>query len=109
VSSKHFRPNIVLDVPAADNHNNPEDEWAGLDISGVSFVATGKCKRCSMVNMDPTSGSNDGSTLRALSTFRRDERSRIVFGIFVRRKEEAADDEVWLEVGSEVDIITNTN
>ena len=52
--------------------------------SRISFDITGKCSRCGMVNVDPTSGSNDGSTLRTLASYRRED-GNIVFGVFLKR------------------------
>ncbi len=84
VDPVHFRPNIVLNLPSAPQ-SNPEDSWKKLQVSPTtSFKVTGNCKRCQMVNVDPTSGDTDGSTLRALATYRR-EKSMIVFGVFVAR------------------------
>ena len=113
VSARHFRPNLVLNVVGGGGGDNPEDSWTDIDIGGVLFEVTGKCQRCAMVDFDPTSGANNGSTLRALSTFRR-EKSRIIFGVFVRRKpqtrceqgEEGGVGGGFLAEGSKVQLIT---
>ena len=94
VSSRHFRPNLVVDggaalLPSADaprvlnGVSGPEDGWAGAVLAGgaLRLRVTGPCARCAMVEIDPTSGAAHGTVLRALARHRR-RRSRIVFGVF---------------------------
>ena len=120
VSPIHFRPNVVVSAVSADPTedddvlssmnppSNPEDlavsMWLESDPQ-LRFTVTGKCARCGMVNVDPTSGSNDGSTLRALAKYRREEGARIVFGVFMSLNRPTQEQQVkeadhWLRVDS---------
>ena len=92
VSSRHFRPNLVVEGGAAllptaadvqQRVSGPEDGWAGAQLAGgaVTLRVTGPCARCAMVEIDPTSGAAHGTVLRALARHRR-RRSRLVFGVF---------------------------
>lgn len=86
VSTKHFRPNLVVKVLGngwtSDDHS-VEDHWGALKHEGgeLLFEAAGDCARCSMVDIDPSSGMK-GDTLRALAEYRR-KSGKIVFGIFL--------------------------
>ena len=89
VTSRHFRPNLVVKShgPLERNHSgrelHPEDSWSRVEIidHGIELVCEGPCARCQMVDVDPTSGMK-GKTLRALSEYRR-RGGQIVFGIFL--------------------------
>lgn len=113
VDSRHFRPNIVvnttegLNESAEDVECNPEDSWERITISGkngrVQLSAAGKCARCQMVDVDPSSGMK-GNTLRALAQYRRD-RGRIYFGTFfsgVKPTSDIESDDICIEVGDPV-------
>ena len=87
VSSKHFRPNIV--VSGIDFSQRPQASWMEEQWSHVKLCShkltlrvVGPCARCSMVDVDPTSGSK-GHTLRALAEYRRTKNGQITFGMFV--------------------------
>jgi len=86
-STKHFRPNLVVHSVSissiSEDHANPEDSWISLRISrsGISFCVSGKCNRCSMVDIDPLSGMK-GQTLKTLAQYRRN-RGNITFGVFL--------------------------
>ncbi len=84
VNSMFFRPNIVVQVPNGRVASNPEDSWKRVvfPIHGLQFDVTGPCARCSMVDVDPTSGTKGGKTLKALAQYRRDK-GRINFGVFL--------------------------
>ena len=86
VTSRHFRPNFVVQLPAKDDHKlgHAEDGWkeVRLQDQNVSFDVVGQCARCSMVDVDPRSGSK-GHTLRALADYRRNN-GQINFGIFLK-------------------------
>lgn len=89
VSSRHFRPNIVvrlIDHPVANfsQSHHLEDGWSRLQILGqdATLDVAGPCARCSMVDVDPLNGSK-GKTLRALAGYRRSN-GQITFGIFLR-------------------------
>ncbi len=85
VDSKYFRPNFVVEIPMEDaSISNPEDSWTRVSIPRLQLDLSvmGKCARCAMVDIDPTSGTKGGKTLRALAEYRR-HRGRINFGIFL--------------------------
>jgi molybdenum cofactor sulfurtransferase len=86
VQTKHFRPNIVVSVSEASFCS--ESIWKIIkhDRSEVCFQNVGECARCSMVDVDPTTGLK-GKTLRALSEHNR-RNGRITFGIFLRASDE---------------------
>jgi molybdenum cofactor sulfurtransferase len=108
VDARHFRPNIVVNtndtIHRGDVH--PEDSWEKIVITGksgeVKLLAAGRCARCQMVDIDPTSGTK-GNTLRALAQYRRD-RGRIYFGTFFSGVKDKDIDGclAWLEVGDKV-------
>ena len=116
VESRHFRPNIVVtSFDEGTDHreemngnyqirNNPEDTWNQIFIKGANdnleLNAVGKCARCHMVDIDPSSGMR-GNTLRALAMYRRD-RGRINFGTFFIGNKHAPKGNVWIEEGNKV-------
>ena len=59
----------------------------------------GKCARCQMVDVDPSSGMK-GNTLRALARYRR-ERGKINFGTFFTGNPNAPEGKLWLEEGGQ--------
>lgn len=84
VNSKFFRPNIVVKAPYQNISSNPEDKWDKIVLPrhDLEFDVIGPCARCSMVDIDPTSGTKGGKTLRALAQYRRDK-GKINFGVFL--------------------------
>jgi len=113
VEARHFRPNIVVSRRGKEakeqkrGHNtNPEDEWENIIIRGennnnIELRAVGKCARCQMVDIDPSTGMK-GNTLRALATYRRDL-GNINFGTFYTGNKYAPKEEsTWLEEGSTI-------
>lgn len=120
VESRHFRPNIVVSLSyeegedndgRMENITNPEDAWQEIIIKGtaseIQLKAVGKCARCQMVDVDPSSGMK-GNTLRALAQYRRD-RGRINFGTFFTGIGNAPGGNVWLEEGSDIHAKTFIN
>jgi uncharacterized protein YcbX len=124
VSARHFRPNLVvadgrLPTPLArlqPGHarrgGGDADETSSRDVSWkislaagrVSLVVTGACERCSMVEIDPTSGAKHGSVMRALARHHR-VRSRLLFGVFCAPVQEGHGDStelVELQAGSPI-------
>lgn len=126
--SRVFRPNILVsglnskDTPEA----HEEDKWNVVRILTNNFTAqevvklaiTGPCSRCSMVNVNPKTGSMDGHTLKVLSSYRRQGTS-IHFGQFLKlsnRHQEAVEKRgsphcsaelekcIYLEVGMIVEL-----
>ena len=93
VNARFFRPNIVVRDDAKDRIgntvnrlDNPEDRWRSMRVSrnGFRLRFVKECARCSMVDVDPDSGSK-GRTLGALAEYRRSNGGLITFGVFVRR------------------------
>ena len=93
VNARFFRPNIVVRGDAKDRIgntvnrlDNPEDRWRSMRVSrnGFRLRFVKECARCSMVDVDPDSGSK-GRTLGALAEYRRSNGGLITFGVFVRR------------------------
>jgi len=108
VSSRHFRPNIVIRmIGSSAVQPHAEDGWTSLNVEnrGFQFDVVGRCSRCSMVDVDPSSGMK-GKTLRALAEYRR-ENGQINFGIFLResdmgRHEKDDNTPYWLEEGDAI-------
>jgi molybdenum cofactor sulfurtransferase len=105
VTPRHFRPNMVVRIEGerAPTTSNLEDGWTNLEFKGKEFKleVVGPCPRCSMVDIDPTSGMK-GKTLRALAEYRRCN-GQINFGIFLRASRRASapcsDGLRWIEEG----------
>lgn len=122
VTPRHFRPNIVVRFAGlnalaneCDSKVHEEDGWARIRATNklLELEVVGPCPRCSMVDVDPSSGSK-GYALRALADYRRSN-GQISFGIFLkscttqdlpRPKTIFSNDsgnnlepELWLEVG----------
>lgn len=55
VGMERFRPNIVLDTDEAW----AEDNWEGIEISGIRFDFVKPCARCIMTTQDQTTGSRE--------------------------------------------------
>ncbi|KAL7527592.1 hypothetical protein ACHAWF_007957 [Thalassiosira exigua] len=118
VDSRHFRPNIVTASYQGDTFTpknetrmnaNPEDTWQQIIIEGIAdqgssrreveLRAVGKCARCQMVDIDPSSGMK-GKTLRALAQYRR-EKGKINFGTFFTGCCTAPEGSLVLEEGAQ--------
>jgi molybdenum cofactor sulfurtransferase len=104
VTPRHFRPNLVVRLKDESNiqvYGNLEDGWSRLGFEkscALKFDVVGPCPRCSMVDIDPTSGMK-GKTLRALAEYRR-KNGQINFGIFLRKSRAVASSSTaWVEVG----------
>jgi len=94
VAAASFRPNMVveplggtLNLPLNPGHG-PEDGWNALRLTSprsveapIELRVVGLCARCSMVELDPSSGTRHGSVLRTLASYRR-SKAQINFGIF---------------------------
>lgn len=106
VSSRHFRPNMVVRLVGQQFQNDAlhaEDAWSTIQNNSkeIVFDVVGPCARCSMVDVDPSSGMK-GNTLRALAEYRR-QNGQIIFGIFLKgrtaRSESEKRADMWLEEG----------
>jgi molybdenum cofactor sulfurtransferase len=113
VNSRHFRPNLVVQSTApgsVDNDasmlNNPEDRWTKLSLvdgkNNLELNVVGQCARCSMVDVDPATGTKQ-KTLRALADYRR-RNGQITFGVFLQaatsqENDASSSSTAWLEEG----------
>ena len=106
ISSRHFRPNLVVSRSPAESERkliNPEDRWSTVEVAGKQIYLSfrGKCARCQMVDIDPSSGMK-GETLRALADYRR-HKGQIVFGIYLASNAGLSKDLLiehkWIEEG----------
>jgi len=85
VTTKNFRPNLVVDTADADQPLLPyeEDNWKFVECqdSGVQFQVVGQCNRCQTICLDPQTGSSiqKKEPLLTLSSYRR-QKGRIFFG-----------------------------
>ena len=96
LSASRFRPNILIDAPAAGSF--PEDGWTGsiLRMGGLRFRIDQRDKRCVMVNIDPSSATGDPRVLRAIAK-ERDSRFG-VYGTVVDPGKVAVGDPVFREI-----------
>lgn len=68
VSSRNFRPNIVV----SDCSAWAEDQWSVFRIGSVLFQAVKPCSRCKVTAVDPATGeANKFDTLSILNKFRK--------------------------------------
>lgn len=126
ITVENFRPNLVVAGGLAGMPHQ-EDKWKGITItahresnSGVctcdyavlkgdhsstevdlNLTITGPCSRCSMVNVDGSSGSMNCRAFQALSTYRKDG-SNVYFGQFcsLHPDQRLSQGDVWLMAGS---------
>ena len=77
----NFRPNFVL------RGCEPfcEDKWASIDVGSITFTVAGPCQRCSVINVNGSTGAVDGRALASLAEFRRSrgKGGAIHFGLFL--------------------------
>jgi len=95
VSMARFRPNLVVDgcEPFA------EDSWKILRIGDITLRVVKPCSRCSIPNVDPTTGRRDKEPISTLSQYRRNG-NKIFFGQNV-----IADKPGDLAVGMPVEVV----
>lgn len=119
IKVENFRPNLLVTGGTGLPHQ--EDNWKSVNVSvrssalddhaptlpaeedTLQLQVTGPCGRCSMVNVDGTSGSMDCRAFQALSTYRKDG-SSVYFGQFCSLTQHH-DDTLWLTVGSIVTVV----
>ncbi len=68
---ERFRPNLVISGTAPHD----EDNWRRLQIGSVQLAIVKPCARCSMVLVDPNTGSLGIEPLKTLATYRKRPRS----------------------------------
>lgn len=79
VGMERFRPNIVLDTDEAW----AEDNWEGIEISGIRFDFVKPCARCIMTTQDQTSGSREApSPIPAMGRIRMSADRRVPGPLF---------------------------
>jgi molybdenum cofactor sulfurtransferase len=100
VSSQHFRPNVVVQG-GEDDDDDCKHWWYDQTIC---WQVVGPCARCNMVDLDPTSGTKGGRTLRALAEYHQNQRrfrGPLTFGVFLQQVERVKHEEepIWMQVG----------
>ncbi len=77
VTMNRFRPNIVIEGPAAFE----EDKWKKIRVGDVIFSQPKGSARCNVINIDQLTGAPQGpEPLKTLSTYRRVDRG-VFFGV----------------------------
>ncbi|WP_105385692.1 MOSC domain-containing protein [Neorhizobium alkalisoli] len=79
IGMERFRPNIVLD------HDEPfeEDNWEGVEISGIRFDFVKPCARCIMTTQDQQTGSREApSPMAAMGRIRMSADRRVPGPLF---------------------------
>ncbi|ETW08603.1 hypothetical protein H310_01147 [Aphanomyces invadans] len=89
-----FRANFIVD--GCDAH--AEDRWSEVAIGSHSLAVLGPCGRCTMVNINQTTGESEAGPLKHLASYRRD-RGKIYFGQFLALK---ASDSFRIQVGDTI-------
>jgi uncharacterized protein YcbX len=79
INAERFRPNFVVTggIPFQ------EDSWSRVMIGSMIFTVTGPCARCTMVNIDQTTGSRESNLFATLASARRNPSGKIVFGVLL--------------------------
>jgi len=84
VRAAQFRANVVVSESAARDGEYAEDDWRSVAVGPLDFGVTGGCARCAMIELDAATGRRaHPSALKVLSTYRRDVRGAVNFGIYV--------------------------
>lgn len=71
----HYRPNLVVSGGAAWE----EDEWRVVEVGGTRVEVVKPCARCTVVTVDPESGSQGKEPLQAMKDFR-EWKGKVYFG-----------------------------
>ncbi|ETI55136.1 hypothetical protein F443_02161 [Phytophthora nicotianae P1569] len=101
ISEDAFRANLIVDGCA---ESFEEDKWKHIRIGSSSFDVSGPCSRCSVINLDPHTGTFRRQPLQVLSSYRR-QRSSIYFGQFLTATPPTAVETVWLRSGDQVEVV----
>ena len=73
-----FRPNVVID----GDEPFAEDDWASVRLGDTTFRVAGRCDRCVMTTIDPTSLARGKEPIRTLAKHR-EEDGKTYFGIWL--------------------------
>ena len=101
-SVESIRPNFIISGGTQQAHQ--EDYWNSILISPtpsllsssgqdyfIDFRLTGPCPRCSMVNVNNTTGKYEPGILEAMSQYRKMYDRKIYFGQFAKYSESSED------------------
>jgi hypothetical protein len=89
VSMSRFRPNLVVEGCAPYS----EDGWDYLRIGGASFLRASRCPRCTVPDVDPSTGTADGAhtgPMRTLRGYRAFAGEGVAFGVYLNPTEPGA-------------------
>lgn len=106
ITHERFRPNLVVDKRNSNQFFTPYDEdlWKYFKILNeynIELKTIGLCQRCSIVNIDPSTGSNQSHLFTRLQTERREKYSpRANFGILLNLSN--VNKESFLHVGDHI-------
>lgn len=75
IGVERFRPNLLIDGPAAYD----EDDWDEIRVGRCRLRVVKPCPRCTVTTVDPASGERGAEPLRTLSTYRKRE-GGVMFG-----------------------------
>lgn len=101
VNINRFRANIIVDGCGAFS----EDDWQGLSINGVGYLAVKKCSRCIMPSINQETGNKDNiKMLSVLNTYRK-ENKKIKFGQNLRYKNPDIVDDQSISCGDEIKLL----
>jgi len=97
VSEDIFRANFIVD--GCEAHD--EDKWADITIGTERFCVAGPCSRCSMINIDQSTGEFQAASLLTLAAYRR-KHANILFGQFLNHVNERKDVTKTISVGDHI-------
>lgn len=108
MTHERFRPNLVVDRDELQSRGYSaysEDLWKRLVVQQtddrIEFQTMGLCQRCSIVNIDPSTGTKQSQLFTRLQTQRREKHSfRANFGILLNLSNE--DKRSFLHVGDRI-------
>ena len=102
IDHRPFRANLIVSGNIAPY---AEDAWQVVRVRarGVALLGNGKCNRCQMINISPTSAAASREPLRTLALYRR-ARGLIAFGLHLGQVATSAarQQEKQLAVGDEL-------
>ena len=77
VPMARFRPNLV--VKGCEPH--AEDLWRCIKVGDIDFEVVKPCTRCVIPSINTDTAEKDSELLKVLADYRRDEKSRVIFGM----------------------------